>query len=115
MEYHIIPVEEETNHEFLIELPNLQKCHLILTTGGSGFDDRSVTLKATKRVLVKEVLGIHERIRAGTLTFTKYAILSRGTAFIRGVSLIINFPGSPNGVKECFDVVKDTLPLRSSW
>jgi molybdopterin adenylyltransferase len=79
-----------------------------------GFDDRNVTLEATRRVLDKEGPGIHERIRVGTLTFTKYAILSRGTAFIRDVSLIINFPGSPKGVKECFDVVKDTFRMRSS-
>ncbi|GAI11325.1 unnamed protein product, partial [marine sediment metagenome] len=41
---------------------------------------------------------------------TKNAMLSRGTAGIRGNTLIINLPGSPKGVKESLDVILDVLP-----
>jgi molybdopterin biosynthesis enzyme MoaB len=38
------------------------------------------------------------------------AMLSRGVCGIRGNTLIINLPGSPNGVSECFEVIKLVLP-----
>jgi molybdopterin adenylyltransferase len=54
--------------------------------------------------------GLAEHMRAEGLKKTKLAILSRGTAAIRGKSLIINLPGSPKGAVEALDAIADLLP-----
>lgn len=84
--------------------------NLILTTGGTGFAERDNTPEATRFVIEKETPGISEAIRFETLKFTKKAMLSRGVSGIRNQTLIINLPGSPKGVRECFAVIKDILP-----
>jgi len=47
-------------------------------------------------------------MRAESLKKVRTAMLSRGTAGIKGATLIINLPGSVKGVQENLDVV---LPL----
>ncbi len=84
--------------------------NLILTTGGTGFAERDNTPEATLSVIEKETPGISEAMRFETLKNTKFAILSRGVSGIRNETLIINLPGSPKGVRECFEVIKDILP-----
>ncbi|RAL26092.1 molybdopterin adenylyltransferase [Thermoflavimicrobium daqui] len=108
--YEIIPDDQKTIEETLVQLADEKKCDLIFTTGGTGFAPRDVTPEATKAVIHKEVPGIPEAMRSATLTNTKFAILSRAIAGIRNQTLIINFPGSPKGVKECFAVIVDVLP-----
>lgn len=49
-------------------------------------------------------------MRFETLKDTKFAMLSRGVSGIRNKTLIINLPGSPKGVRECFEIIKDVLP-----
>ena len=44
-----------------------------------------------------------------SLRQTPYAMLSRGIAGARGETLILNFPGSPKAVRECFAVVAPVL------
>ena len=73
---------------------------LILTTGGTGLSPRDVTPEATRVVLDREAPGIAERLRALCLTTFPRAALSRGLSGTRGKTLIINLPGSPNGVKD---------------
>jgi len=108
--YEVIPDEQSIIEEKLVQLTDVVGCELILTTGGTGFAARDVTPEATKAVIQKEVPGLPERMRAATLANTKFAVLSRATAGIRGNTLIINFPGSPKGVKECFEAIQDVLP-----
>ena len=48
-------------------------------------------------------------MRAGTLSKTPMAMLSRQVAGIRGRTLIITLPGSPKGVRECLEVVQPVL------
>lgn len=109
-EYHVIPDDQGTIEKHLILLSDDKNCDLILTTGGTGFSPRDVTPEATKAVIHREAPGLPERMRAATLANTKFAVLSRATAGIRGKTLIINFPGSPKGVKECFEVIEEILP-----
>lgn len=84
--------------------------NLILTTGGTGFAPRDNTPEATKKVIEREAPGLAEAMRFATLKNTPTAMLSRGVAGIRGKCLIINLPGSPNGARECFEVIKEVLP-----
>lgn len=82
---------------------------LILTTGGTGFAPRDNTPEATRRVIEREAPGIAEAIRNGTAAKTPMAMISRGVSGIAGSTLIINLPGSPKAVEECFEVVRPVL------
>ena len=73
---------------------------LILTTGGTGLSARDVTPEATRAVIERDAPGIAERIRVLCLTSFPNAALSRGISGTRGRTLIVNLPGSPNGVRD---------------
>jgi len=72
---------------------------LVVTTGGTGFAARDVTPEATLDVIEREAPGIAEHLRARGLADTPLAPLSRGRAGLLGACLIVNLPGSPNGVR----------------
>jgi molybdenum cofactor synthesis domain-containing protein len=82
---------------------------LIMTTGGTGFGPRDNTPEATRGVIEREAPGVAEAIRRETAFRTPMAMLSRGICGICGKTLIINLPGSPRGVEECFEVVRPVL------
>lgn len=84
--------------------------NLIITTGGTGVGPRDNTPEATLRVIEREVPGIPEAMRRETAAKSPTAILSRAVAGIRKGTLIINFPGSPRAVDECFQVIVAVLP-----
>jgi molybdenum cofactor synthesis domain-containing protein len=84
-------------------------CDVILTTGGTGFTPDDVTPEATRAVIDRHAPGIVEAMRAVSLAHTPMAVLSRAVAGISGRSLIVNFPGSPKAVEECFDVLEPVL------
>ena len=90
----------------MIERPDV---NLILTTGGTGLGPRDNTPEATLAVIEREVPGIAESMRRETGSKTPFAILSRGIAGTRNGTLIINLPGSPKGVEECFEVIAPIL------
>src|SRR6185295_2667287 len=76
------------------------RADLILTTGGTGLTERDVTPEATRAVLNKEAPGIAEALRMTAFPKFARAALSRGTAGVRGKTLIVNLPGSPGGVRD---------------
>ena len=88
----------------------MERCDLVLTTGGTGFSLRDVTPEATLAVSNRVAPGIAEAIRAGSMAITKRAMLSRAVSAIRHRTLIINLPGSPKAVEESLGFVLDTLP-----
>ncbi len=45
-----------------------------------------------------------------SLKQTPFAMISRAVAGCRGVTLIVNLPGSPRGVRECLAVILPVLP-----
>jgi molybdopterin adenylyltransferase len=71
---------------------------LVLTTGGTGLSPRDVTPEATRAVIDRDAPGIAERIRVLSVASFPKAALSRGLSGVRKKTLIINLPGSPNGV-----------------
>ena len=105
----LLPDEQAMIEEELIRLADLEKCDLVLTTGGTGFSMRDVTPEATLAVCDRNAPGIAEAIRAYSMTITKRAMLSRGASAIRGQSLIVNLPGSPKAVEEILTYILDSL------
>ncbi len=94
----------------LYALCDREHINLIITTGGTGFADRDNTPEATRAVIEKEAPGIAEAMRAETMKINPKAMLSRGICGIRNNKLIINLPGSPKAVTECFEIIKTILP-----
>src|SRR5215813_2301005 len=96
--------EELKNAIFV--LTEREDVNLILTTGGTGFGPRDNAPEATKAIIEREAPGLAEAMRRETASKTPMAMLSRGICGIRGNKLIINLPGSPRAVRECFEVIK---------
>ena len=107
----LIPDDQATIAETLIDLVDHAGCDLILTTGGTGPTRRDVTPEATLAVATKEMPGFGEQMRQISLHFVPTAILSRQVAVIRETpsraALIINLPGQPRAIKETLEGLKD--------
>ena len=103
----LIPDERPQIEATLKELVDTEKCHLVLTTGGTGPALRDVTPEATLAVADKEMPGFGEQMRQVSLKFVPTAILSRQVAVIRKQALIINLPGQPKAIKETLEGLKD--------
>jgi molybdenum cofactor synthesis domain-containing protein len=101
----IVPDEIDLIKQALIECTDNKKLDLVLTTGGTGVSPRDITPDATLQVIEKEVPGMAEAMRREGAASTPHAMISRAVAGIRGMSLIINLPGSPRGVRENLAVV----------
>lgn len=93
----------------LKNLAGREDVNLILTTGGTGFAPRDNTPEATRAVIEREAPGLAEAMRFAAWKNTPASILSRGVSGIRGNCLIINLPGSPKAVRECFEIIKPVL------
>ncbi|HZG54747.1 MAG TPA: MogA/MoaB family molybdenum cofactor biosynthesis protein [Pyrinomonadaceae bacterium] len=83
--------------------------NLIVTTGGTGFSPRDNTPEATRAVIERDAPGLAEAMRAETLRQTPTAMISRGVCGIRAGTLIVNMPGAPQAVRECFAVIRPVL------
>ncbi len=105
----IISDDFDELRQTLYVLTEREDVNLIITTGGTGFAERDNTPEATRAVIEKEAQGLAEAMRSETAKINPKAILSRGVCGIRNQTLIINLPGSPKGVAECFEVLKPVL------
>ncbi len=79
---------------------------LVVTTGGTGFGPRDLTPEGTVAVLERDAPGLAEAMRL----VSPLGRLSRQRAGTIGDALVVNLPGSSNGVRECLDAVLDVLP-----
>jgi len=109
-EERIVPDDRDAITRELARLAEEGGHDLVFTTGGTGLGPRDVTPEATGSVCDRLVPGLGELMRAEGLKKTRNAVLSRGTAGLRGKTLIINLPGSPKAVRECLAAILDVLP-----
>jgi len=96
----------------LTELVDVEGCHLVLTTGGTGPAPRDVTPEATLAVADRTLPGFGEQMRQISLNFVPTAILSRQVAVIRKQALIINLPGQPRAIRETLEGLRDNGTVR---
>lgn len=108
--YRLIPDDGPGIEKTLIELCDVERCGLVVTTGGTGPAPRDVTPEATEAVCQKMMPGFGELMRKRSLEKVPTAILSRQTAGIRNQSLIINLPGKPASIRECLEAVFPAIP-----
>jgi len=111
VETRLIADERTQIEATLVELVDTARCHLVLTTGGTGPARRDVTPEATIAVGTKEMPGFGEQMRQIRLHFVPTAILSRQTAVIRETpdhaALVMNLPGQPKAIAETLGGLKD--------
>lgn len=105
----VVPDETERIQQELLRCADGLGLALVLTTGGTGFSPRDVTPEATRAVIQRETPGIPEAMRAESMRFTSRGCLSRGTAGIRGRTLIVNLPGSEKAARENLSAVLDAV------
>ncbi|MDP2728490.1 MAG: MogA/MoaB family molybdenum cofactor biosynthesis protein [Dehalococcoidia bacterium] len=106
--YEIVPDEREIISRKLLDWC-AERLDLILTTGGTGLGPRDVTPEATRDVVEREVPGMAEAMRLQGLQATPMAMLSRAVVGTRNMSLVVNLPGSPKGVRESLVVLLPVL------
>tara|TARA_B100001123_G_scaffold20564_1_gene22782 strand:- start:495 stop:938 length:444 start_codon:yes stop_codon:yes gene_type:complete len=109
VQYEIVPDEADIISNVLKKWADIDKLDLIVTTGATSLTVRDIMPEATTAVLDKQIPGIAEAMRIEGMKFTPMAMLSRGVAGIRGSTLILNLPGSPNAVKENLGAVLSVL------
>lgn len=116
LEMHAIVVQKliisddlEEIKEVLLMLTERADVNLILTTGGTGLAPRDNTPEATRSIIEREAPGIADAMRRETAKTTPLAMLSRGICGTRKDTLIVNLPGSPKAVEECFAIIRPVL------
>jgi molybdopterin biosynthesis enzyme MoaB len=60
-------------------------------------------------VIEKEAPGLVIKMMSDSIQKLESACLSRMVAGIKGRTLIINFPGSMGGVKDCFNSIQNLI------
>ncbi len=107
---HIVPDEQDQLEKTLKDLCDIEKCCLVVTTGGTGPAPRDITPEATMAVIDRIMDGFGELMRQESLKFVPTAILSRQLAGTRGKTLIINLPGKPSAISDCLNAVFPAVP-----
>jgi molybdenum cofactor synthesis domain-containing protein len=105
----VVPDDRESIAEILRDWSDREGLDLILSTGGTGLSPRDVTPEAMASVADRLVPGFGERMRSVSQLLTPRGFLSRSLAVIRGTTLMIAFPGSERGARQCFEAVVPAL------
>ncbi|MCF8054440.1 MAG: MogA/MoaB family molybdenum cofactor biosynthesis protein [Deltaproteobacteria bacterium] len=106
----IIPDEVALIAKTLVMLADEKHLPLIVTTGGTGVSPRDVTPEATLSIIEKQIPGMAEAMRLASMQKTPHAMISRAVVGIRGITLIVNLPGSPRAARENLAVIMPALP-----
>ncbi|AFC85604.1 molybdopterin adenylyltransferase [Frateuria aurantia] len=107
LETRLIADDRAAIEAALIELVDVARCDLVITTGGTGPSRRDVTPEATLAIATREMPGFGEQMRQISLQFVPTAILSRQVGALRELAdhaaLIINLPGQPKAIRQTLE------------
>lgn len=106
----VVPDDRALIEARLRHWSDVERCPLVLTTGGTGLAPSDVTPEATAAVIDRDAPGIAEAMRAASRAHTAHWLLSRGRAGVRGNTLIVNFPGSPASIDQAGNALVESLP-----
>lgn len=105
----IIPDDPVLLKSLLVHLALSSGFDLVVTTGGTGLGPRDITPDVVLDIIDKRLPGFEQAMVNYSLTKTPHAVISRAVAGTLGLSLLINLPGSPRGVRENLEVVLPAL------
>lgn len=108
VETAIVPDEIDAIQNMLLQWSTQQSLDLIVTTGGTGFSPRDVTPEATAAIVERPCDGLMAFCTSVLNNVQSLAALSRGTAGVRGNTLIVNLPGNPVAIQEILPIL---LPM----
>lgn len=94
----------------MVDLADVWGADLILATGGTGPSPRDQTPEALADVAPMVLDGFGEAMRRANSAVVATAILSRQGAAVRGKTLIITLPGSPNAIATSLEAVFAAVP-----
>lgn len=101
----LIPDESK---ELVKEIEDMikQGTDIIITTGGTGLNERDITVETVESLFDKKLDGFGEIFRLKSYEeIGASAILSRATAGVYKKTLIFSMPGSPNAVKTGLEII----------
>lgn len=101
--YKILPDNKDMISQELKRLSDEEKLDMIFTSGGTGLGPKDITPEATAEVIERTAPGLTEAMRNYGQKRTPYSMLSRNISGVRGLTLIVNLPGSSRGAKESMD------------
>lgn len=109
VEAEVVADDREAVEARLRHWADEQGCALVLTSGGTGLSPSDVTPEATRAVIDREAPGIAEAMRLASRPHTENWMLSRAVAGARGSTLIVNFPGHPDAIRQTADALAGAL------
>ena len=107
--YRIVPDTIRDIRAAVRSLTRSGTVRLLLTTGGTGVSPRDVTPEATAPLIDRDLPALALAVRWESWSMAPASIISRAVAGFRGDCLVVNMPGSPKAVRECFDVLLPTF------
>lgn len=106
----LIPDEKEDLINAIDDMVS-EDIDVIMTNGGTGLDERDITVETVESLFEKKIDGFGELFRVKSFEeIGSAALLSRATAGIYKKTIIFSMPGSPNAVKTALGLIIDELP-----